>query len=181
MLNFGNVFLKTLEIEGVSGNTRLEIYSGIFPMIRDHLWLGVGLGSFPAAFMQYRPHSIFAEGMIDKAHNSYLEFAAEMGLPLFVILMGILLMMGYLLYGGVAKRKERYLTPIFGLSVLLLSGLHSLIDFPLQIPSIAALCIAIVTICASQTDPRFAQPADTSKSVTVKRIRIRKKGSSTKK
>lgn len=173
--NFGIIFMDVLDREGVSSHTRLEIFTAVLPMIRDHAGLGVGLGNFAAAFMPYRPHNISAEGFIDKAHNSYLEFAAEMGIPLFLVLMAILLVVGYLLYRGIVNRTERYLMPMLGLSVWLLCALHSLVDFPLQIPSIAAMVIAIITICTSQTDPRFSEATHTSQSAPIKRIRIRKR------
>ena len=134
-------------------------------------------------FQQYRPGNISADGIIDKAHNSYLEFSSEMGLPMLLILMTALSWLGALLYNGVKGRKERYVTPALGLSIWLLAALYSLIDFPLQIPGLAALFIAITTVCASQADPRFSEPIQpsTNRNAPVKRIRIRKRRGSTKK
>jgi O-antigen ligase len=135
----------------------------------------VGLGGFPSVFQQYRPATIYPEGMIDKAHNTYLEFAAEMGLPLFLVCIVGFLCVGYLLCRGVLQRQERYLIPLFGISVLLLAGLHSLVDFPLQIPAIGALFVAILTVCTSQTDPRFSELTQISGNAPIKRIRVRKR------
>ncbi len=174
-VNFGQGFMQSLEHKEVDPQTRMEIFSAVMPMIRDHLWLGSGLGNFPALFQQYRPKNVSADGIIDKAHNSYLEFTAEMGLPAFIVLMAVLAQVGHLLYVGYKGRKERYVTPALGLAVWLLVGLHSLVDFPLQIPAIAALFVAIITICASQTDPRFSEPSQaTDKPVSRTRIRKRK-------
>ena len=180
-VNFGQKFSDILEHEGLSHHTRLDIFSAVIPMIKDHWMLGVGAGNFPAVFLRYRPQNIFAEGTIDKAHNSYLEFAAEMGVPLLLLLMGALLAVGYILYCGYMRRKERYLMPLLGLSILLLMGAHSMIDFPLQIPALAMLTIAVVTVCASQTDPRFSEPTHSANSAPIKRIRVRKKSSATRK
>ena len=177
-LNFGQTVTNILERDGFSHHTRLEMFTATIPMIGDYPLLGVGLGSFPAMFQQYRPEDIPSDGIIDKAHNSYLEFASEMGLPALFVLLAALSVMGYLLYGGFKGRKERYINPTLGLSVWALIALHSLIDFPLQIPGIAALCIAITTVCASETDPRFSEPANMeNKNVRIKRIRIRKQRS----
>ena len=177
-LNFGQMFVSILEREGFSHHTRLEIYSAVIPMIRDHAWLGVGLDNFAGVFQQYRPKDVSADGIIDKAHNSYLEFAAELGLPGLLILLCSVVAIGMILVNGVVGRKERYVTPALGLSIWLLAALHSLIDFPLQIPGIAAIVIAVVTICASQADPRFSEPAtSSSKTAPVRRIRIRKQRS----
>lgn len=174
-LNFGQTFLNILERDGLNHHTRLEIYGAVLPMIGDYPALGVGLDNFPDVFQQYRPENIPSDGIIDKAHNSYLEFATEMGLPALAVLLAVLSQIGYMLYMGVKGRKERYVTPALGLSVWTLVGLHSLIDFPLQIPAIAALCIAITTVCASQTDRRFSEPTHASTNVRIKRVRIRKR------
>jgi hypothetical protein len=45
--------------------------------------LGGGLGAFPYFFPGYRDATVGPEfGMIDKAHNTYLELAAELGVPM---------------------------------------------------------------------------------------------------
>lgn len=172
--NFGQVTVAKLQTDGVSANSRFDIFAAVLPMIGDHPWLGTGLGSFPGAFQPYRPANVSADGIIDKAHNSYLEFAAEMGLPALLMLMVALAWMGWQLYRSTREREERYITPLLGLSVWLLVALYSLIDFPLQIPGIAALCIALATVCVSQTDARFCQSSTTA-SPPIKRRRIRKR------
>lgn len=176
-VNFGAMFERKLKSEGLNPHTRLEIFSAVIPMIADHPLLGTGLGSFPGAFQQYRPDNISSDGIIDKAHNSYLEFAAEMGIPALVILMGALGWMGFLLARGVHVRKERYVTPALGLAVWVFAALNSLIDFPLQVAGLAGVFIAIIVVCVSQTDPRFSEPAHSSTS-HIRRIRVRKRGNS---
>jgi len=181
-LNFGQVITFKLETNGVSSNTRLDIFSAMRPMIADHPLLGTGLGSFPSAFQQYRPADISSDGIIDKAHNSYLEFAAEMGVPALLVLMAALGWVGYQLYRGMRDRRERYIIPTLGLSVWLLGALYSLVDFPLQIPGIAALFVALMVVCVSQSDPRFSEPAPpTSRGAPSSsgRVRIRKRRSRT--
>ena len=56
-------------------------------MITDHPIRGVGIGEFKSASALYEP-------MLSKpgvAHNTYLEMAAEMGLPALVLFLGIIL------------------------------------------------------------------------------------------
>lgn len=176
-INFGHIITAKLNTDGINPNSRFEIFSAVLPMIADHPLLGTGLGSFPGAFQAYRPETISTDGIIDKAHNSYLEFSAEMGIPALLVLLFVLGRAGQLLYGGVKGRRERYVVPALGLSVWLLAALVSLIDFPLQIPGLTALFIAIITICVSQTDARFCQSVPTSSSAVIKRRRIRKRRS----
>ena len=176
-INFGEAITSKLSTDGFSSNTRLDIYAAVLPMIADHPLLGAGLGSFPAMFQLYRPETISADGIIDKAHNSYLEFASEMGLPAFFVLMLALAWAGFTLYCGIRSRKERYVVPLFGFSAWLLATLYSLVDFPLQIPGLCALFLAIVTVCVSQTDPRFSEAAqNTSTFVRRRRVRVRSNG-----
>lgn len=176
--NYGQTITQKLDFNGTSSNDRTDIISAVIPMIGDYPLLGVGLGGFADLFQQYRPQTISADGIIDKAHNSYLEFAAEMGLPTMLILMLLLGAMGYQLFRGFRQREARYTTPALGFAVWLLAALHSLIDFPLQIPGIAALFIAITTVCVSQTDRELSQPATPTSTTPVKRHRIRKRRSS---
>lgn len=172
--NFGQATVAKLQTDGLGSNSRFDIFAAVLPMIGDHPLLGTGLGSFPSAFQPYRPQDVSTDGIIDKAHNSYLEFAAEMGLPALLLLLALLGRIGGWLWMGVKEREEHYTIPAFGLAVWLLMALHSLIDFPLQIPAIAALCIAILTVCVSQTDPHFCHPHPAPEA-PVKRRRVRKR------
>jgi len=179
-INFGQVITHKLETNGVSSNSRLDIMAAVVPMIADYPLLGTGFGSFPTAFQHYRPTDISADEMIDKAHNSYLEFAAEMGVPALLVLLAALGWVGYQLYRGMRDRRERYVIPTLGLAVWLLGGVYSLVDFPLQIPAIAALFIALMVVCVSQSDPRFSEPAPPTVRGTTSssgRVRIRKRRS----
>jgi|GEM_PF-4448497 len=174
--NFGQVALDKLNTSGLNSNSRFDIITAVAPMIADHPLLGVGLGSFPDVFQQYRPTNVSSDGIIDKAHNSYMEFAAEMGIPALLMLLAALGWMGRRLYEGVKQREERYVLPALGLAIWLYAALYSLIDFPLQIPGLAALFIAITTVCVSQTDRQLSEPSQSSTAVR-KRVRTRKRRS----
>lgn len=173
-LNFGQVALNKLSMQGADSNSRFDIYAATLPLIAHHPVLGAGIGSFSGAFQAYRPANVSSDGIIDKAHNSYLEFAAEMGIPALILLLAVVGLIGYALYRGVREHKEYYVLPTLGLSVLALGALHSLVDFPLQVPAIAALFIAIITICLSQNERPFCVAAEKPPEPT-KRVRTRTK------
>lgn len=172
--NFGAVISGKLQWNGVDSNSRLDIYKAILPMITKHPLFGTGLGSFSSVFQLYRPTTLSPDGIIDKAHNSYLEFAVEMGIPCLVLLLFVLLRIGIMLTQGIRVRKERYITPTLGFSILLFAALFSLVDFPLQIPALAALFLSVVIIGASQTERRFSEPA-THSNTRKQRVRVRKR------
>ncbi len=180
-MNFGQVILHKIATNGTSSNARVEVQGATVPMVTDYWFLGTGLGGFSAAFQQYRPDNIPSDGIIEKAHNSYLEFAAEMGIPATLVLLAMLGWFGKQLYTGYRERKERFVIPALGFSVWLLGGIYSLIDFPLQIPGLTALFIAIVVVSVSQTDARFSEPLHSTSGIGItdptKRVRIRKRRS----
>lgn len=182
-MNFGQVIIYKLETNGVSSNSRLDVQQATLPMIADHWLLGTGLGSFPSVFQEYRPETVTSDGIIEKAHNTYLQFGAEMGLPALLGLFALLGWFGIQLYGGFRARKERYVIPALGLSVWLLGVLFSLIDFPLEIPGLTALYVAILIVSVSQTDPSFSDPTISNSGIgqgdPTKRVRIRKRRSAT--
>jgi O-antigen ligase len=172
--NFGDAITQKFLHSGGASNDRGTIMTATLPMITDHPLLGVGLNNFASTFQRYRPLSISSDGIIDKAHNSYLEFAAEMGLPLTALLLVLLGAGARALYRGIRHRKERYVTPTLGVCVMMLAGLHSVIDFPLQVPALAMMCLAILGISISQSDPNYSDHSQ-SGSASLHRIRRRKR------
>lgn len=178
-VNFGQIIVHKFSTDGISSNSRLDIFASVAPMIADRPLLGSGLGSFPHAFQQYRPQTVSSDGIIDKAHNSYLEFAAEMGLPALAALLAAFGWLGFVLFKGVRHRKERYVVPALGLSVWICIGMYSLVDFPLQIPGIMAIFIALTLVCASQADARFSSPShSTNEENPTSRVRGRRRSTS---
>ncbi len=82
----GAVTFKRADQEAsVDAVGRVKIYDATLTAIADRPWLGHGLGSYRWVFEAYRPPSLVRAGIIDKAHNSYLEFAFEAGVPAFLI------------------------------------------------------------------------------------------------
>ena len=70
------------DLEGLADEGRLETYKATVRMIDDHPWLGTGQGTFAYAFPAYRSPNVSIWGVWDLAHNTLLEIAAEMGVPL---------------------------------------------------------------------------------------------------
>lgn len=139
----GNVGAR-FDINGLADLGRIEAYRSTLRMIADRPWFGTGLGTFAWAFPPYRSPAISMYGVWDRAHSTPLELAAEMGIPLAVLAaVGWLTVLGILWRGVVAKRR-RDILPLGALTVALIALLHSLVDFPLQIPGYAIVILAIV-------------------------------------
>lgn len=72
--------------------TRLAVWSGGLKMIADHPIFGVGLDNYRIATPTYVDFTKIpvGESGFRVAHNSYLEIAAELGLPALLVFVGIL-------------------------------------------------------------------------------------------
>jgi O-antigen ligase len=130
-------------------NMRSDVFVMVSDAIKASPWTGVGLGSFPDIFPAYRTGDLSSRGLWDKAHNSYLENALELGIPAalalhLAIAFGLVAAMGNL-----RSRGDRRRFAILGLSASLLVGLHALVDFSLQMPAIALLYAALLGLAAA--------------------------------
>jgi O-antigen ligase len=127
---------------------RLTVARDSLGIIRDHPWLGTGLGSFEVVYPGYR--SFPTDLVWDHAHNEYLEAIAETGLTGAVLIAAALV-----LFFALAFRRldERLRTPRGWIELGAALGcvgllIHSLSDFNLHIPANAAwfaVCAAVAT------------------------------------
>ena len=118
---------------------RVPIWRDTRSLIGDHPWLGTGLGSYRWAIFHYQSHALHSQ--YEHAHNDYMEFAADVGIPVSVLLFGSL----WILAGRVGRRAlqlehshDRVLaTGCAGAMAAILT--HEIVDFNLQIPANALL------------------------------------------
>ncbi len=129
--------------------SRDEVYRAVVGAILERPLLGVGLGGFTDAFRAHVPASADV-GVWDAAHNSYLENIMELGLPAAVALYGALALLLMRLWKGAGERRSTVL-PAFALGVGVLAGIHSWVDFSLQIPAVASLFAVVLAIGHAQS------------------------------
>jgi O-antigen ligase len=70
-----------------AGDSRLVAWKAGLHMIRDYPVTGVGLGNFKPMMVRYTPAG---ESVDSVAHNSYIEIAAELGLPILLVFLTML-------------------------------------------------------------------------------------------
>jgi O-antigen ligase len=126
-----------------SANNRATIWKDTIRLIDIHPWVGTGLGTFSIAYPAVQ--TSFEGRLVSHAHNDYLEFASELGIPAALLLFGGIF---YLLLQSARsfRRNENRLDRIVALGCfgsILSILLHSLTDFNLQIPA-NALVFAVV-------------------------------------
>jgi len=149
----GNHLSKRLPNEQVesSFDVRNEIYQTTWDAILISPWKGTGFGTFEDVFPAFRAADTGALVHWDKAHNTYLENALELGLPAALLLnMAIGLVAIQCLRGALTRRRHK-LIPALGVGATVLVGLHSLVDFSLQIPAVTILYACIMGVATSQS------------------------------
>ncbi|PKG82556.1 O-antigen polymerase [Colwellia sp. 75C3] len=130
----------------LASETRDEVIRDSIPMILDYPVFGTGGGSFYSSFSQYQaqPYS----GFYDHAHNDYIQFSAELGLPITFLLGAMVLYCLFVALKTLVKRKTAlYQGVSFGCAAAIIHMLlHSTVDFSLQSPAIALLFISILSL-----------------------------------
>lgn len=125
---------------------RVAIMRDGLRLLRDHVWVGTGLGTFGVAFHQYQ--TLLLDFSVEHAHNDYLEFATDMGLvgsgllwiPIFV-LWGLMLRA---FFREPSRRSRSILLGCLGSTFAIF--VHSVADFNLQIPANALILAVILGI-----------------------------------
>jgi O-antigen ligase len=126
---------------------RMLAWRGTINMILAHWRVGSGPGTYASAFAQFQPPG--SNVRYDMAHNDYLQFTAELGLGLPVLI----IWMGFSLYRhGLRKMKspsrlERAVTlgSLSGITAILV---HSVADFNLHVPANALLFSVLAAFAA---------------------------------
>jgi len=114
----------------ISGS-RFGIWANTLALIREQPWAGVGWGEFNFAWsltpFPGRPTAFF-----DHTHNLPLQLAVELGLPLAMLVLALLLWglwraarVGWAAQGGLGAAQR------CALMMVLMIGLHSLLEYPL--------------------------------------------------
>lgn len=149
----GTAFIDRIESSGLDGGQRVMLYETSASMISDRPIVGFGGGGFETSFPAYRPMGMDVHADFDKAHSTYLEVVLDVGIPAALAFFGICGWLVYRCWAGFQKRRRGRIYPILGLSITILVGLHSLVDFPLQIPAVSVTYAALMGACVAQSYP----------------------------
>jgi O-antigen ligase len=153
-------FQTVNEEYSLGGQSRLSMWRDALPLIKEHPWLGTGLGTFPIAYTGGQ--TAFLSQFVNHAHNDYLELAADLGIPAALTLFGSILFI-------LARAIRSFLTGERDFERIVALGcvgsivailLHSFTDFNLYIPANALLFSAILGLAVSVRVPH-AQPRST--------------------
>jgi O-antigen polymerase len=118
---------------------RANLVRSSIAMFRDRPWTGFGLGTWSVAYPHY---ALYDDGQfVNQAHNDWIQWAVEGGLPLFAIILSIAI--------WILRPAARV---IWGLGIVA-GFLHCLIDYPFQQrPALAAFFFAWLGVVAAAGD-----------------------------
>ena len=135
-----------LENTELASEGRALVLDDLRHVIRDYQITGAGLGNFAAAYSPYTDDSI--AGYFDHAHNEYAEFLIETGL-VGLSLLGLLMLVHILHCVRVIAQRQTaiYAAGAFAsLMAMTAMMVHSLAEFMLRIPAVAATLVALMAL-----------------------------------
>jgi O-antigen ligase len=115
---------------------RLRPARATLQLVQQKPWLGHGAGTFETVFPQARTPDVLAMPF-DHAHNDYVQQAAEVGLLGLLLWVGVGLLAGWRALRLLADDQPRQSRGVAVACLVALAclGLHSVVDFNLQIPA----------------------------------------------
>lgn len=165
----GEITLERFGERELTGEKRPDVFRLTYAGIVERPLTGHGLGTFENAFRAYGDGSL--EMNWDRAHNDYLEAAFELGLPAALLLLASIAYVALQCALGIRRRRRDAHYPALATAATALVGAHSLVDFSLQMPAIAALYAALLGLGYGQSwsvrpgarVPRTVQGRDSSR------------------
>lgn len=149
---FGDHFLGKIASGQIEDQSRMAVYRITLGSILDSPITGYGYGTFPDVFPMFRDQSISVVGRWNQAHNTYLELLQGLGVPFGLALIGCVAIVVLRCLKGAMTRVENASIPALGASAGVLVGLHSLVDFSLEIQAVTLTFMAVLGAGLAQSE-----------------------------
>ena len=137
---------QRMEQTSFSQETRDEVNIYGLELIQKFPLTGTGAGSFYAVFPMVQQENLYI--YYDHAHNDYLQFAVEYGLPA-TLLLAIIVLWSLWHTGYTMRHRRNNLMKgtAFGCMMAIIGMLiHIIVDFNLQAPANAVYFVLIITL-----------------------------------
>lgn len=128
---------------------RLQLLPTLFTMIKEYMPWGSGFGSFEHVYKIHEPQELLNPTYLNHAHNDWLQFVIEGGVPALLIAICTVLWFGKCFWTLTRKwnvyhqARNRGLMCLIVISFLMAASIG---DYPLRVPSIMALFGVIVCV-----------------------------------
>ncbi|PTQ13144.1 hypothetical protein CLG96_03160 [Sphingomonas oleivorans] len=159
-------------LEGTDGIDRLPLFELTRRMIDSAPWTGQGYGGFASLLPLYRDMTLPGRQTFTLAHNSYLELAAELGLPAAAMLAAVIVWLALLCLVGAYRRNRDSVFPSLAFAASVLVGVHALTDFSIQIPAVGCLYAALLGVGNAQAWTGGASAGSSAAADMVSRLRF---------
>ncbi len=129
--------IASLSDPGEAGHVRFLLWEATWELIREQPWLGLGPGVFWLAYAAVRPPGDGTAGYF--AHNDYLQFWAERGLPALLLVLAVGAACAYLFARAARAGRVGALPPgaVAGagaaFAAVLSAGVHGFFSYNLQL------------------------------------------------
>jgi O-antigen ligase len=150
-LVFGDAVLGKIAQRGFGDASRVAVYIITMRSILAAPLVGYGYGTFADVFPMFRDQSVSAWGQWQLAHNTYLEVLQGLGLLFGSMLLASVGLLVLRCVRGAATRQVNETPPCVAASVAFLLGVHTLVDFSLQIQAIAITFMALLGAGVAQS------------------------------
>lgn len=160
VLGFGPVLdrFHGMDLQSLSSNNRMIYYRSVWPLIKEFCWTGTGMGTFSDVYPMVKPVQL-DYAFISHLHNDWLEVLVEGGVFGFSILFAgyFYVLQKFLRLWW--KRRDPYAVGVGlgAIGTMLTAGLHSLVDFGLQVPGNAITLLAIMAVGWNSLQNKYAQ------------------------
>jgi O-antigen ligase len=151
-LVFGDAVLGKIAQQGFRDESRIGVYIITMRSILAAPLIGYGYGTFADVFPMFRDQSVSSWGQWQLAHNTYLEVLQGLGLLFGLMLLASVVLLVMRCVKGATTRQMNEILPCVAASVAFLLGVHTLVDFSLQIQAIAITFMALLGAGVAQSE-----------------------------
>ncbi|MCF2949904.1 O-antigen ligase family protein [Paraglaciecola aquimarina] len=147
---FGLEKLTTrLTSTSLEAESRDEVVLDALPIVMDYPFTGSGAGSFQTIFASYKSERV--GGFYDHAHNDYLQFTIEYGIPITLLLGILMLYMITLSIKLIYAASDKLVVGGAAAALMATSGMliHMSVSFPLLPPANASYFVLFLAIICS--------------------------------
>lgn len=151
----GSVFLAADRLPGFNrfinndplGDLRFVITPTLLQMAKDYLPLGSGFGSFEGAYYVYEEARFLTPSYVNQAHNDWLQFVIEAGVPGIILLLALFVWIGKAIINLGGKPRLRPVA-VAAFAVVVVVSLSAYVDYPLRVPIFQLVCVWLIASLA---------------------------------
>jgi len=131
--------LSRLFEQDVAQDLRARSFPEVVQMAIGHFPFGVGFGAFELAYRNIEPDALLDRAYLNQAHNDWLQIVVTGGLPgVLIVFLGLFLVLKrvWTIWRSRRDSTADLSMPVLGFLMLFVFGLHSVVDYPLRVPSL---------------------------------------------